>query len=208
MSYRIFGISGKAGAGKTEFAKKALLMYGGTRISLAAAVKQEVAAVLDGLGIAFSWSNLYGTQQDREELVDIPSGRCVALRVVGGTVFTWGRGDGLTFRKLLQVWGTDYRRAQDPQYWVNKVRQQIKDTEGLIFVDDIRFPDEAKMILNMCGALIRVDRPGGPRINSPWHESETALDNWDQWTLHLDNDPPDDLDHYHDLIDRSMRFLV
>ena len=59
-------------------------------------------------------------------------------------------------RKLLQWWGTDFRRRQDSDYWLKAHAQEMYDTftfypihnHKLIIIDDVRFPNEVDYILN------------------------------------------------------------
>lgn len=89
--------------------------------------------------------------------------------------------------KLLQWWGTDYRRAQDPDYWVNKLFENIPANLDIALVTDVRFPNEAQGIKQRGGYCINVTRlleDGTPYVSgdrSADHPSEIALDgyNWD-----------------------------
>lgn len=90
-------------------------------------------------------------------------------------------------RRLQQWWGTDYRRAQDPDYWV----RQTVETKAIPYVEaglspvftDVRFPNEAFAVLEHGGIIVRVTAPtevrekrnGGPL---PDHGSETAMDDY------------------------------
>lgn len=94
--------------------------------------------------------------------------------------------------KLLQWWGTEYRRAQDPLYWVKKWKEQVEYAENyvgdMVFVTaDARFLNEVKAVKEVGGytcRVVRLDESGDlytstDRDNS--HVSETELDfyNWD-----------------------------
>lgn len=46
-----------------------------------------------------------------------------------------------TSRYHLQRWATEYRRSQDPLYWVKKLEDQLSVVRGPIVVDDLRFRD-------------------------------------------------------------------
>lgn len=61
----------------------------------------------------------------------------------------WRKPTTPAVRKLLQWWGTDYRRASDSDYWVKYWVGTDVDyiTNQYIVVDDIRFPNEATHIL-------------------------------------------------------------
>lgn len=115
-------------------------------------------------------------------------------------------------RKLFQWWGTDYRRAQDPDYWVTVAEEQAIRIDAAGFTPvftDVRFPNEADMIVKhggllvqvMAGAPIREMRLGMP---PPTHESETALDNYswplDTYILFSAHDGPD--------YDNAVKFLL
>lgn len=87
-------------------------------------------------------------------------------------------------RPLLQAYGTEYRRGQNTNYWINKMAQSMEEAEhdamrlilgsGVIFViTDVRFEDEAEFVLNRGGLLIRINR-GGPSGDP--HASERRLD--------------------------------
>lgn len=92
--------------------------------------------------------------------------------------------------KLLQWWGTEYRRAQNPNYWVDKLCESIPGTLDVVMITDVRFPNEADAIKNRKGYTVkieRLDKAGKPYVapdRSPDHVSETALDDYN-WDFHL-----------------------
>ena len=83
-------------------------------------------------------------------------------------------------RWILQHYGTEYRRAQDPDYWVNKVEETIWGFHGeqIVVVTDVRFANEADLIRELGGLVVEVRademirrrRIGGPL--PPSHASE------------------------------------
>jgi hypothetical protein len=89
--------------------------------------------------------------------------------------------------KLLQWWGTEYRRAQDPDYWVKKVQEKIYDFHGVVLIADVRFQNEFSFIKEIGGALVNVSRlnaDGSPFVSpdrDPNHISENTLNDspWD-----------------------------
>ena len=57
-------------------------------------------------------------------------------------------------RQVLQWWG-DYRRAQDPDYFLKQMRP-----DGDTVITDVRFPNEAALVRQLGGQLWQIRRPG------------------------------------------------
>jgi len=89
--------------------------------------------------------------------------------------------------KLLQWWGSDFRREQDPEYWTKKLFASIPANLNIALISDTRFPNEALGIKQRGGYLVNVQRlrEDGTKYYATDrpvdHPSETALDsyNWD-----------------------------
>ena len=81
---------------------------------------------------------------------------------------------------LLQWWGTNVRRAQDLDYWVNELKRKIDvmPKNSKICINDVRFPNEAKMIEDFNGYMLRIIRPDRPIDRDPNHPSEVSLLNY------------------------------
>src|SRR6185369_4079868 len=177
---RLLGISGRANSGKTTFASVAVQEFGFAKIALADALKEEVADFLEECCVSFEYRNLYGTDLDKSEmfmvdLKDWAQADYRPRRVLNPHMVVLQEGDqvSMSFRKLLQLWGTEYRRAEDPEYWVKKTEEIIKQAELPVVIDDVRFEDEARMVQKLGGVLVRITRPGVRMMN---HASEVALD--------------------------------
>jgi hypothetical protein len=94
-------------------------------------------------------------------------------------------------RALLQWWGTEFRRAKDPDYWVKKTMQQIaEDAPDVALICDLRFPNEAEGIRAAGGYIVRVRRMGYVS-DVPQHVSETALDGYGPMSWDACIDVPD-----------------
>jgi hypothetical protein len=88
-------------------------------------------------------------------------------------------------RLLLQWWGTEYRRAVQKDYWVNRLAEQINnDDPQVALITDVRFSNETQYVLANKGFTVRVDRPDLPPAI---HQSETALEDATDWSYVLDN---------------------
>lgn len=92
--------------------------------------------------------------------------------------------------KLLQWWGSEFRRTQDPDYWVRKLFASIPNNLDVVMITDVRFPNEAEAITQRDGYTVNVQRlrEDGSQYYSDDrpsdHPSETALDNYN-WNFYL-----------------------
>ena len=89
-------------------------------------------------------------------------------------------------RSLLQFWGAEYRRAQDSDYWVRQLAQQIElEKPTIACITDMRFLNEMAFV-QQYGETVRVDRDSLPPAT---HISETALADVsdEDWSIILDN---------------------
>jgi predicted AAA+ superfamily ATPase len=103
----------------------------------------------------------------------------------------------MKYREFLQDFGTELRKHLHPDIWVNTFFKSIELdlAQGKhIVIPDCRFPNEADNILNRGGFVYRLNRSLENRKvdNYSWeilnHESETALDNYDRFSMTYDND--------------------
>lgn len=151
----VIGLSGKSGHGKDEVYRIARRLLRGKRVEREAfgdLLKQQVADAV-GFDVEF-------VEAQKE-----------------------------FFRPLLQWWGTEFRRNLcGKEYWVNRMRKQLernsifgKDiSPDYIFVTDVRFPNEAELIREEGGVVVRVER--GDYIadeNANKHATETVMDNYE-----------------------------
>lgn len=99
-------------------------------------------------------------------------------------------------RPLWQWWGTEFRRGYfGEDYWTRQFEEYVKvlleDLQYdkgytyVVMVTDVRFPDEAAVIRNMGGKLVRIARPATEVPDA--HASETALDTYPDWDYLVPN---------------------
>jgi hypothetical protein len=92
---------------------------------------------------------------------------------IADEAYPWGKQ-----RALLQHWGTEYRRSQDPDYWLKRMKQNISEcTAKIIVIDDLRFPNEFDFIGSLGGIRIKITRLGYTASNSN-HYSDKALNDF------------------------------
>lgn len=197
----IIGVSGKARSGKGEFAKIAVEKFGFTQVSFAGALKKEVESFLTEHGVPYERRNLYGENADKEETFVIPESEYIPIQGLAGM---YGDHGHASFRSLLQWWGTEFRRNQSENYWVDQVLAQCVETYDMVetmmgpipvpnsnsryVIDDMRFENEANALLEVDAKLVRIERPNNPHVvSNPNHPSETGLDEWNLWHWVVEN---------------------
>jgi hypothetical protein len=97
------------------------------------------------------------------------------------------------WRLIMQWWGTEYRRAEDPDYWVKQLdrwMQQHKKGYGLVVVPDIRFLNEVRYVTEHEGYMIWITRAGFP-TDDP-HLSECEWKQFKEWDRVIKSDGPKD----------------
>lgn len=64
-------------------------------------------------------------------------------------------------RPVLQIWGTEFRRGQDPDYWIRQADQKIsrhRSRVGMpIVFNDVRFLNEIQLLRERGFIIIKVD---------------------------------------------------
>ncbi|MEG1040567.1 MAG: hypothetical protein RSE94_11700 [Pseudomonas sp.] len=156
---KLIALCGAAGAGKDTVAD----MLPARKLAFADALYREVA---EAWGVTVEWL------KDREQ----------KERPVYGLAFWKCKDDDFHFstydfrkaehdlsgenprspRQILQLWG-DYRRAQDPDYFVKKLKTAVGREDWWdqdVVITDVRFPNEAALVRQLGGQLWQIRRPG------------------------------------------------
>ena len=83
----------------------------------------------------------------------------------------------LSPRRILQWWGTEYRRKDDTFYWVRKLSEELAARKPKhVIISDIREPHEAAYVKRSDGYLIGVIRPELVDDATSSHSSEKNLE--------------------------------
>jgi len=183
----ILGIGGKAGAGKTTFAKVAA-EYGFVQASFAQALKQEVVDFLNRTETRYESSNLYGTPEEKDKVL------CIKLQNIfegtgGLTPERWlyelfhRTTIKLSGRHLLQLWGTEFRRENfGEEYWVRKLIDNLRKDLNYV-IDDVRFSNESRI----ADKMILIVRPDFS-ITRDDHKSENFAKSYSNFSYVIHND--------------------
>lgn len=149
---KLIGITGLARAGKDTTADYLVANHNFAKISFASPIKQAVAAMLN--------TSVETLEKNKEEI----------LHQVGYSP-----------RHLMQTLGTDWaRNTLDEEFWLRLTRNAIIDIDIFyagdinVVIPDVRFDNEAEMILDLGGSIWQVRRPNNPKVVRQ-HASENGV---------------------------------
>lgn len=194
----IIGFAGKAATGKTTAAHHmAPLLDKECRvIPMAMVLRDEVEAFLRAAGADAAVPLVYGDQDDKVRVfyVDTQKAKQACSQwdhfVAEHAEIQDRLGQtAVTVRRILQWWGTEYRRAQDPDYWTKAWSRKIEQfdlDQTHVLIDDVRFMNELSTIKAHGGLIVKIERPGFDGANN--HASETSLDDYAAWDETILND--------------------
>jgi hypothetical protein len=194
----IIGFAGKAASGKTTTAHFLKTMLTGETLILpmAGVLRDEVEAFLRRVGADQHVPLVHGSQEDKVRIFHVDTTRALVacnqwphFMIEHRDIQDDSGRTAVTVRRILQWWGTEYRRAQDPDYWTKawgRKAGQYPLSDQHILVDDVRFINELEVIKAHGGLIVKIERPGFLGANN--HASETSLDGFTAWDAVVVND--------------------
>jgi len=163
---------------------------------MAMLLRDEVEGFLRAVGADESVPLVYGDQDDKVRVFYVDEQKALqhcpkwAGFVAGHHEIQDRAGQtAVTVRRILQWWGTEYRRTEDADYWTKAWSRKVEqlDLERVhVLVDDVRFMNELNAIKGHGGLIIKIERPGFDGANN--HASETSLDDYAAWDGTIVND--------------------
>lgn len=131
----IIGVTGLVGSGKSTVANYLVENHGFTRLSFAAPLKKMLRTLDPIIGNTIIKSEIESVVHPTHlsELTETEN------ELKAGPF-------GVEYRRLMQFLGTECIRAVDPDFWTNAAKAQLSNPDGRYVFDDIRFPNEAKVI--------------------------------------------------------------
>lgn len=179
----IIAFCGRLRSGKTELSK-ICENYGYKRLYFALPLKQLIADLIDvGLEEVNHLKTVekeYIFSNDKllylSEKTEIPIN--IVNTIMKDRIFH-------NTRELLQIIGTDLIRGYNSDWHVNQIEKMIQPTENYV-IDDLRFPNEKKMVERIGGVCFFVVRPNNLE-NISNHVSETSI-KWQMFDNLIIND--------------------
>ena len=164
----IIGVSGKIGAGKDAVADFLVKAHGFKIVRFSDSLKEEVLRIMRKTCEEIWY--VYNADSTRDKQNKFRKSSEDDLRRM-----LWDDKPPI-IRRLLQEWGTELRRAEDPNYWIWKWNDAVRPllAAGIsVVAPDTRFQNEAAAVHLLGGYVLRVERPGLPVGD---HASETEQD--------------------------------
>lgn len=159
----IIGITGLIASGKSTATEYLVTRHNYQELAFANALKY---ACMEIFGL--DKQQVFGTQTDKETIDTFwkVSPRQL-LQIVGSAV----RGLGTIFPQLTHIW---VKRVERDIKKLIETDKKLIENDKKIIVSDVRYPDEAKMILDMGGIIIQIKRLDAEN-NRDLHESENQI---------------------------------
>lgn len=181
---QLIGLAGRAGCGKDTVADYLVDTYGFLKFSFSDALYNEVQKAFNLPDQSLLRDR--HTKEEPTELLSVASSRDLLF---APAVMTYLEPDPLAWfkprspRQILQLWGTEYRRAQDPDYWVKRGEAFINAflaqpgaeyLAGLVNTS-VRFPNELELLHRLGGSVWHIHRADLPPMDNSGHSSEIPL---------------------------------
>lgn len=204
LKNHIIGLCGFAGAGKDTVADLLTTHAGFRKMAFADALRGEISA---GFNVDLTQFGRSVSKQAPVAELALARGplefaaMVLASMVNDGTfdpretTFAAFLAEPRSYRDVLQWWGTEYRRAQDPDYWCKRLSSTLhahwQNGERHFVICDVRFANEVNTLRSYMGWLWQVSRPG---VDAGGNEHVSATDG-SQFEPHARIDNSGDIRH-------------
>lgn len=154
----LIGLTGRAGAGKDTCAE-ILAHYGFRALAFADPLRDEVCEAYGVPRSVLVQRTAKETPQQSLAVVHCRnlSFRCCIERLGYDTE------EPRSPRWVMQRWGTEFRREQNPRYWISQWERRVQTLRAAgrhrLIVTDVRFANEAESLQHLGGHLLQVHRP-------------------------------------------------
>lgn len=203
MSGLLLGFSGKMASGKSTTAKNILTSIENSANNESNGTSFKVVSFADELRKEVSLLLSHAREVDSPSKYSKHEIFSNVDKRIAKKLYNFILSDQRNIRRtVMQVWGTDVRRANNENYWVEKAidKALLLNSQGInVGVDDVRFENEAVATLENNGILVRLDISPEEQLrrleeirnkqidkSTLKHSSEMALDNFPFFSLRVD----------------------
>lgn len=165
--HKLIGLTGRAGSGKDTVAAKLRLVWWALDQRRTTVPRTAVLAFADPI-------------RDMLRQIGVPDvhmhDRALKEQPVPGI--------GRSYRELAQTLGTEWgRQLVADDLWVRLMAERLRESVAaaedvgmarLAIITDVRLPNEAALVRELGGVLVRIERPGIEPVRE--HSSEQAVD--------------------------------
>ena len=175
----IVGLAGKKGSGKNTVSKLLRMVSNYSETSFADALRHELNYYINKNPDYIIQVLMSFNKHHLVDLVNKYKGRF-------SIELTYNRETKDEFRELMQFWGTEVRREEDAEYWINQI-----DWKDNLIITDVRFGgvdthgSEVNSIRSMGGKVIYIEGPA-TQIEQDSHISEQLSPEECDMILHWD----------------------
>ena len=190
----IIGIHGKARSGKDRFGDYLVEIFANRhnefflKVCFANQLKQMCMEHFD-----LSDDQLW---ERGKNIREVPDARFVKSGSIDDAIYM-GDADLVEYwtpREIMQELGSFYRKIRG-DYWVYDLDKEIKSMMNRepknrvdnFIITDVRHINECEYVKENNGITIRITRDSTEEIHGMDHESETALDNYNDFDIEIDN---------------------
>ena len=181
----IIGVSGGFGHGKDAVVSILVERFGYERHAFADCLKLEVKRALTELDYRdYVWNRM-----------PVPCRDAVLTCLAVGDLDPFIKPTTPDMRSLLQLYGTEFRRAQDQDYWIQALFDNTAPGTR-VAVSDVRFRNEADLVREKGGQVWRVLRMDAfyAYSDKTRHSSERDLDGYEFDQVIINDGTLDDLE--------------
>lgn len=159
MGPTIIAFGHRRRVGKGEAGRFLVEKYGAFQFSFASRLKRVANEM-------FGWAGLEGEAYYE----DHPEKKEIVLQALGKTP-----------REVMIDLGM-WARGVHPNTWINATLATLPPK--LCVCTDLRFPNEARAVLELGGRIVRIDRPSEAQFDDP---ADSALADWKEWSAYVLN---------------------
>lgn len=141
---KIIGLVGLAGAGKSTVASYLEERWSFVEIAFADPIVDMAAALMARAGVGGEWMTERALKEQPMPVL------------------------GMSYRQLAQTLGTQWGRTLAPDLWIKIARQAVyylQEHEEHVVISDVRFFNEAQLVRELGGTLVRVQRADLPALS-------------------------------------------